>query len=551
MRGRVLATLLSATWAVQPNVAVPKDPYFVTTLCTPYPANVARRVSVSNGAELQKALDAAVAGDVISLTAGTVFSPPSGGSFVLRNRSIPANEWVILRSASGAFDPGGTVPPNTRVDKSKIAEMPQIRSTSNNAPAFISDSGARGYRLVGLDVGADPSIIQLTNLIDFELGASDIVIDRCYLHGNDSGNFRRGVVVNGARLAVIESYLENFHDANSDSQAIGGWQGPGPFKIVNNFLEAASENILFGGSDPTTANLVPADIEIRRNLSTKRLSWKAAGVPVKNAFELKNARRVLIDGNVFENVWASGQDGTAILLKSDNQDGACPWCVTEYVIFRNNIVRTADNGLSINGVETGRPGLLTPVHANHIRFENVLFEGIGGKLFRVFNGVTDLTLTHITSRSNPAGILDPAGPTDVNPRLVFTYNIVERKLYGIGYGGDEGQTLLSRNFPSFSYSQNVIVNTSAGTDQATGDSQLEGRYPAQTWVVSGWDAVGFTSGSSKLTTASRFRKAGSDGKDIGADVDAIDAAAQNGPGGSAACTASTRTQPASVVRRGR
>ena len=113
------------------------------------------------------------------------------------------------------------------------------------------------------------------------------MIDRSYLHGNDAGNYRRGVALNGARLAVVDSYLENFHDANTDSQAIAGWNGPGPFKIVNNFLEAASENILFGGSDPAFVGLVPSDIEVRRNLSTKRLAWRTAGVPVKNAFELK------------------------------------------------------------------------------------------------------------------------------------------------------------------------------------------------------------------------------------------------------------------------
>ena len=36
----------------------------------------------------------------------------------------------------------------------------------------------------------------------------------------------------------------------------------GPFKIVNNFLEASGENILLGGG---AATVTPADIEIRHN----------------------------------------------------------------------------------------------------------------------------------------------------------------------------------------------------------------------------------------------------------------------------------------------
>src|SRR5262249_14410787 len=215
--------------------------------------------------------------------------------------------------------------------------MPQLRATANNAPAIVAEDGARGYRLVGLDIGADASVPQLVNLVELRPGSSDIVVDRCYLHGNDTGNFRRGVILSGARIAVIESDIENIHDGNTDSQAVGGSLGPGPYKIVNNLLEASGETIMFGGADPTLANPVPSDIEVRRNVATRRLSWRAAGVPVKNAFELKNARRVLVEGNVFEHVWSSGQDGTAIVLKSVNQDGGCPWCVTEYVTFRHNI----------------------------------------------------------------------------------------------------------------------------------------------------------------------------------------------------------------------
>src|SRR5678816_3181005 len=80
--------------------------------------------------------------------------------------------------------------------------------------------------------------------------------------------------------------------------------GPGPYHIINNYIEAAAENIMFGGADAKIPNLVPSDIEIRRNHVFKPLSWKV-GDPsylgrhwaIKNLLELKNARRVTIDGN--------------------------------------------------------------------------------------------------------------------------------------------------------------------------------------------------------------------------------------------------------------
>jgi hypothetical protein len=513
-----------------------RDPYRIASICIPRAATERTPIAVANGAELQQALDRVNGGDTIALAAGATFLPPAPeNSFILRNRRVPTGQWITIRSADAAFDANGAVPPATRVDPRNQGAMPRIRATTANIPAIRAEARARGYRLIGLDIGVDARVTQLANLVDLgsDSGASvdakpsDIIIDRCYLHGNDSGNYRRGVAMNGARLAVIDSYFENFHDANSDSQAIAGWSGPGPFKIVNNFLEAASENIMFGGSDPPIAGLVPSDIEVRGNLSTKRLAWRAAGVAVKNAFELKSARRVLVEGNIFENVWSSGQDGTAIVLKSTNQDGACTWCVTEYVTFTNNIVRSASHGLLINAAEAGARALPLPKSANHFRIQNVLFTDIGGptwgggKLFRVFGGVSDVEITHITSTSNSNGILDPRSPSDLNPNLVFKYNIVERQYYGIGAGGDEGITTVTRNFAPYVYNQNVLVNTSRTTDQAITDAALKSRYPPVTTVAQDWRAVGFVSGSQRLAATSPFYRAGEDGKDLGVDVDEL------------------------------
>jgi hypothetical protein len=564
MRGRwwfaPALTLISVLPAAQaPELA--HDPYRIAAICLP--ASVAERapIAVSNGAELQQALDRAAGGDTIMLAAGATFLPSAPeGTFILRNRRIPAGQWITIRSAHSAFDASGALPPARRVDRSNQDLMPRIRATAANVPAIRAEARARGYRLIGLDIGVQPGITQLANLV--ELGSdrdisvdakpSDIVIDRCYLHGNDAGNYRRGVALNGIRLSVVDSYFENFHDANSDSQAIAGWNGPGPFKIVNNFLEAASENIMFGGSDPSIAQLVPSDIEIRGNLSTKRLSWRASGMAVKNAFELKNARRVLVEGNVFEHVWSSGQDGTAIVLKSANQEGACTWCVTEFVTFRNNIVRGASHGVLINAAEAGARGLPLPQRANHIRIQNVLFTDIGGetwgggKLFRVFGGVSHVEITHVTSTGNATGILDPRNPADLNPNLVFKYNIVERHLYGIGAGSDEGITTVTRNFAPYVYNQNVLVNTSRATSQAIGDDALKGRYPPVTTVAPGWSAVGFVNGTQRLAATSPFYRAAGDGQDLGADVDAVMAAVEGAGGG----RCSTRPEtPAGPPRR--
>src|SRR5262245_42080705 len=168
---------------------------------------------------------------------------------------------------------------------------------------------------------------------------TDLVIDRCYLHGNSSFGQRRGVSLNSADSKVLNSYFKDFKGVNQDTQAIAGWNGPGPFLIENNYLEAAGENIMFGGSDPNIPNLVPSDIVIRRNLISKPTAWITQSWTVKNIVELKNAQRVTLEGNIIENNWAAGQQGYSILMTPRNQSGTAPWTIVRDVTIQNNIIR--------------------------------------------------------------------------------------------------------------------------------------------------------------------------------------------------------------------
>ena len=84
-----------------------------------------------------------------------------------------------------------------------------------------------------------------------------LVIDRCYLHGDAGFGQRRGLALNSANTQIVNSHFSDFKGVNQDTQAIAGWNGPGPFLIENNYLEAAAENIMFGGTDPNIPNLVP------------------------------------------------------------------------------------------------------------------------------------------------------------------------------------------------------------------------------------------------------------------------------------------------------
>src|SRR5262249_6141740 len=184
--------------------------------------------------------------------------------------------------------------------------------------------GAHHYRLIGLEIAAAAGTY-VNTLLDLSVSttseadlAHDIILDRLYLHADPVGG-RRGVALNSKSSALVDSYLAGFREHGADSQAVAGWNGPGPFLIANNYLEGASENVMFGGADPSITNLVPSDIQVCRNYLKKDTAWQGGGWVVKNLFELKNARRVLVAGNVMEYNWLDGQAGFSILFTPRNQ----------------------------------------------------------------------------------------------------------------------------------------------------------------------------------------------------------------------------------------
>src|SRR5206468_9321760 len=69
---------------------------------------------------------------------------------------------------------------------------------------------------------------------------------------------------------------------------------------------------------------------------------------IKNLFELKNAKDVVVDGNVFENNWVQAdQHGFGIVFTPRNQSGGCAWCAVQNVQFTNNLVKNTVAGVNL------------------------------------------------------------------------------------------------------------------------------------------------------------------------------------------------------------
>ena len=482
-------------------------------------------INVAAGGNFQAALNSAHPGDTIVLQAGVTYTTPPDG-FMMPNKTGAG--WIVIRSSNMAGLPGE----GARVTPGHAASMPRILTTGL-WPAVSTAPGAHHYRFIGVEFAVAPGLPLNYGIISLGDGSSvqnslslvphDIILDRCYIHGNATGNVSRGIALNSARTAVIDSHISNCHGVDYDTQAIAGWNGPGPFKIVNNYLEGAGENVLFGGASPAITNLVPSDIEFRRNYCYKPLSWKLddpsyAGVAwtIKNVFELKNAQRLLIDGNIFENNWVAQQSGLAILFTPRGENGQAPWVVVQDVTFTNNIVRHSAGGISIIGYDDGGPTRQT----QRVSISNNLFDDIGaarwggnGRFLQVLDGTAYVKVNHNTT-FHTSYIIVAEGRTHTG--FVYTNNISRHNDYGVfGTGAGTGLSTLNTYFPAYVFARNVMTG---------GPANL---YPPGSFFPAGLENVGFidlSGGNYRLAAGSPYKGAGTDGRDVGADIDQLQAA---------------------------
>ena len=534
---------------------------------TPAASRQLTAIRVSGGHDLQAALDRATPGDVILLQPGAEFV----GNFVLRSKG-EATAFVTVRTDSPKLPP-----PGTRIGPEQSGTLAALRSP-NQSPALRTAPGANHWRIENVEFKANAG--GKGDIIVLGSGGADqpqlegvphaLVLDRVYVHGDARLGQKRGLALNSADTQGLNSYFSDIKVVGPCTQAIAGWNGPGPFVIENNYIEAAAENLLFGGSDPAIEGLVPTDITIRHNHLMKPVAWRdplvatpgnvrssvktgggtvaagdysyqvvaerptagdaalsaatvptnvtlrdasavalewdsvadatgyrvyrhsaagdtmwkvaeprftdsgaagAAGTPpkrasvwgVKNILELKNAKDVVIDGNVLENNWVQSQSGAAILFTPRNQGGKAPWTRLENIRFTNNIVRNSAAAIALSGQDDLRPSQQT----RGVTIRNNLFAGIDGDAWggngdwlRISHGPADVVIEQNTVE-HTGRIMAINGNKRISGAvrdLVFRGNVVRNNKYGIlGAGAAPGQATIEQYLPGLVFAGNIIA----------------------------------------------------------------------------------------------
>ncbi len=329
----------------------------VRTALTDTPATVATKTVCASGCDfttIQAASNAAVPGWTIQIKAKTAATQNifAGANITT---SGTASNWIIYESdliascpaegsrVSPAYVGITSLPgrPNYSQPGTAGIYMPKIRGGNNT---ITLASGVHHLRFICLEITSTNGT-SISNIVT-QTNNDHIIWDRISIHGGDSAtgqdrdNIARAFSWTGCTYcAVIDSYLYDMHcvagGTCTDAQGIllGGNAAvtEGPFKVVDDFIEASSEPVFAGGGGTGATNTVPHDLEFRRSHTFHPLFWKGndpsyfgTSFTVKNLFELKNLDRVLMEGFIAEQTWEgqADQHGHAILLGAKNQASA-------------------------------------------------------------------------------------------------------------------------------------------------------------------------------------------------------------------------------------
>jgi hypothetical protein len=579
---------------------------------------------VRQGENLQAALNAAKPGDVLMLEAGAEFS----GNFVLPVKS--GDTPIVVRSAASDSLPKDGV----RIKPDQAPLLARIRSP-NAMSALRTAPGAHHWNLLYLEFagnkGGFGDLIQLGDGSSaqntLEKVPNHLLLSHVYVHGDPMLGQKRCIALNAADVTIRDSHISDCKGVGMDTQAIAGWNGPGPFVIENNYLEGAGENVMFGGADPSIKDLVPTDIRFRGNYVTRPLSWRdpivgtpasvtvaaesggslpagryayrvmargpvgqgtvgrstaspeaaveapagsavritwepvqgateyrvygrapgaqdtywtvtansfvdtgsggtSGAVPkspgtvwtVKNLFELKNARTVLVEGNIFENHWPQAQAGYAIVLTPRNSNGRCTWCIVESVRFENNVVRHVAAGINLLGSDIPtRPTKQT----RDIAFRNNLFydmgKSFGGNGWFLLIGAAprELVIDHNTISNSGTTLVYAYGGNKDSPAAIdgfrFTNNAAPHGKYGIGGAFYVAKDVMPKFFPGSTITGNYLPG--GASSRFPPGNRTEGTFNSEFLDVA--------EGNFQLKPGSQLRGAASDGKDVGADIDKL------------------------------
>lgn len=346
---------------------------------------------------LQAQLNAAIPGDHIVLESGTTCI----GNFIFPKKSGNSSDWIVVRTNQ-------TLPSNRPIHLQDYSLLPKIlsppRTSSNfNRSTIWFEQGAHHYFLHGLELSTaeDGEYSTLVSSDD----VNHVVISSLLLHNRnldparsfaDMKRVKWAMSLHGTDIAIRNSWFETTYPGFSEIP--GDYYGPNSycfnsayvtrFEFRNNECRSVGIGV-FLNDDGGEVSI--EDINISQNL----FEWDdrfRKGSPQSNGrlydhrgpIELKKGRRVLMEGNIIQNVWGNQIRGGYVFILTP-RGGSAMQEQSKYfgimdVKVSSNIVRNAAGFFQLNGQnkDGGWKSIInTPLSARLEISNNLVFDTDG------------------------------------------------------------------------------------------------------------------------------------------------------------------------------
>jgi hypothetical protein len=431
----------------------------------PAPDPSTQMVRLNVGDDVQKALESILeTGGILALAPGvhnvdlqiparSTTSPLI--TFTSDSQNLPAEG----RRIDPSYKPALAILQGRTAGRSPVVGLNQSRNI-----AFVNMGFAppvtKSY--THIDLGGDKNVMKSP-----AERPENYLFDRCYIFGDPVLGAHRGIAGNCNGMKVVGSYFENLFEAGRDSQAAGGWNGCANHLLENCFFEAGAENVMYGGSDSTSPDMIPQDIVIRGCHFSKNFAWMQLPTKpsIKALFEIKSVKRLTIDSCLFEQNWARDwPSGVAITLKSCNGENIETWATCEDVEIRNVLIRNVGQVFSMVGRnDSGRESQWM----KNVAIRNLLAHNINsgvwkgeGKGCSFANPCDGFTLDHVTYRDNRHSWMNTwfdSGFTQAPGKLTVTNSVVVESSYGyFGSLSGVGFGAMAKDWNGVQFEGNVL-----------------------------------------------------------------------------------------------
>jgi hypothetical protein len=357
----------------------------------------------------------------------------------------------------------------------------------NAGPAVYVTPGVTGVTISDLSCGCTNwrgGVVQLGDNSSTTQGSVDVVPKNLVVRNVTIPTHRgkAGFEIHATDVDLIDCSAYDVWDPGlSDSKAIWIHNTPGVVRVTGGHFEAGSENVMIGGDSVKIPGNTPTNITIDGVILQKPLSWQTDGVnrAVKNLFEIKAGRNVILRNSVLDGSWVASQTGWAVVITPKNAN------IVDGVLVEGCTVKNVGGLVQLMGLDYNT---ITPQATRNVVFRNcditVSKAQFGGQgcLSTMTGGMKDITFDNIrgTFDGSQLVISDSTAAYGQQGPLTITGCSLPTGQYGLKADGvNYGDPLLAG---SVYIGQELLIGSISGNTFTGAPTRFKTNFPNNIYV---------------------------------------------------------------------